>query len=146
MEEDGKDLEQKIKRLSVFTSLVEVSEGKDLVLGHIGYFCHLSYEIDSDPLVPLRKRYPEFEWRLAVAQDGYDDLLNQIKGADFVWSLNPLDHVVATHKNNSPLDVRGFWCDEVGSTLYNRLPEDVIRDIRDLGFHIFGELRYSRRD
>jgi hypothetical protein len=144
MEEDGEDLDQKIKGHGVFTSLAEVSEERDFVLGHIGIFCFLSCDLGSDPLEPLRKRYPEFNWEL-IANNGLGDLLEKIKEVDFVWSMSPISHLTATHKKKPWEGVRGFWSDEDCSTAYNRTFEDTFESIEGLGFTVFGELKHSRK-
>lgn len=144
MEESGEDLEQKIKGTSIFTSLAEVSEERDFVLGYIGMFCALSYELGCEPLEPLHKRYPEFNWEF-IANNGLGDLLEKAAKADFVWSLSPTAHVIATHKNMCWAGVRGFWSDEDCSTAYNRTVEDSFGAIQGAGFTIFGELKYSSK-
>ena len=124
---------------SVFESLANVTSTTGLVLGYIGQFCFLCYNINVNPLPSLRKQYPEFEWKLIDSEHGYGDLLDQIQDVDFVWSIDSLDHVIAIHKKKSWKGVRGFWSGYGGT--HDRTFADIIQDIENLGFTIFGFLK-----
>lgn len=128
--------------VSVFESLAEVTPTSGSVLDHIGHFCFLSYNINTNPLPPLRKQYPEFEWRLIDSEHGYGDLLDQIKEVDFVWSIGQCDHIIAIHKGKSWTGVRAFWSDGYASSTHQRTFADVIHDLEELGFSIFGTLKH----
>lgn len=127
---------------SVFCSLEKVTnEDCRLVLGHIGRFCFLCYNLNVNPLSALRTHYPMYEWKLIDCEHGFGDLLDQISHVDFVWAVGPLDYVVATHKSK-PLQgiIRAFWSDEYTTGHHGRTVPDLIQQIGEVGFKVYGIL------
>lgn len=124
---------------SLFWSLEEITSKTDNVIKLIGRYCFLCYEIDTNPLPALRKRYPQYKWEFIQCGEYLSDLLIRIKSLDFVWSVGSMKYVVATHKAKSMQGpIRVFWSDEYTTELYQRTIPDLIQEIEALGFKVSG--------
>lgn len=118
---------------------------RQITIGNVGELAKQCYSLGTDlnPLPALRKRYPKFNWKLIdfSEEDGYDEMMERVMAANFVWYVGSRVYVTASAKC-SDTEAKIFWsgggCQPYDE--HDRQRDDYIAELERMGFTICGGL------